>query len=62
MKKKTKTFDKGKFVVIVKDGKESKLYVNFSSQALSTSRPQRMAEQYDKKLEETTGVKLQQNK
>lgn len=50
---------KGKFYVINEDGTESKLYVNFSSKALNKTRAQRMAEQYGKKLEESTGIKLE---
>lgn len=51
--------NRGKFYVINEDGTESKMYVNFSSHALNKTRAERMAEQYGKKLEEATGVKLE---
>lgn len=58
--KNTKELDIGKSFVINEEGTKSKLYVNFSSQAaLRATRAQRMAEQYGKKLEESTGVKLE---
>ena len=55
----TKGSEIGEFFVINEDGTKSKLYVNFSSQALGATRAQRMAEQYGKKLQESTGVKLE---
>lgn len=57
--KEIKDSDSGRFYVINEDGAESKLYVNFTSQSLGATRAQRMAEQYGKKLEEVTGVKLE---